>query len=291
VIGVEGLIACGLSQSGITKRAAAGELHRIYQGVYAIGRPDLTPRGQWMAAVLACGPGAVLSFVKAAALHKVRASEARLIDVTMPAGQPMPRHHGIRGHCADLARQDVTAIDGIPVTSLARTFLDLACIVSDSALERAMNQAVIIEKFDMRAIEDLLRRSKGRRGIRRLRRVLERGDLSGRNVPKSGLEVRFAELCDAAGLPKPEINRYLLLGDEYHEVDFLWRKQRVVIETDGCRYHSSGWQRARDERRDQLLSTHGFTHARLPEALIANDPTAAGRTACDLLRRDRDKGS
>ena len=109
----------------------------------------------------------------------------------------------------------------------------------------------------MRAMEDLLRRSRGRRGVRRLRNVLQRGDL-GENVPASGLEIRYRDLCAQAGLPKPEINRYLLLGDEYHKVDFLWRKERVVIETDGGRYHSTGWQRVRDAHRDTLLTKHGY---------------------------------
>lgn len=276
-------MSCGLTQSGINKRAEAGELHRVHRGVYALGRPDLSAQGRWMAAVLACGSNASLSFAKAAALHEVRQSESTITDVTVPAGRPLPCHEGVRAHRAALEPRDVTVIDGIPVTSLARTFLDLACVVGDEALERAMNQAVILKSFDTRAIEDLLRRSKGRRGVRRLRRVLERGDLSGENVPKSGLEVRYAALCAAAGLPKPEINRYLLLGDEYHQVDFLWRKERVVVETDGGPYHQTGWQRARDDHRDRLLTAYGFGHARVPDDLVENDPAAAVRVACDLL--------
>jgi very-short-patch-repair endonuclease len=103
-------------------------------------------------------------------------------------------------------------------------------------------------------------------------------------VPASGLERRYRDLCAAAGLPRPEINRYLLLGDEYHRVDFLWRRERVVIETDGDRYHSTGWQRRRDARRDEALSRHGFRHARVAEEVIEHDAARAVAIAAVLVR-------
>jgi very-short-patch-repair endonuclease len=153
----------------------------------------------------------------------------------------------------DLTSADITVIDGIPVTSVARTLLDLAATLREDQVERACDQAVINGSFDMRAMEDLLRRSRGRRGVRRLRNVLERG----------------------------------LLGDEYHQFDFLWRKQRVVIETDGGRYHSTGWQRARDAHRDTLLTKHGYGHARIAEDDIRHCPGDAVATAKALLRHGR----
>ena len=215
----------------------------------------------------------------------IRASSAAVVDVTVPAGTPFRKHTGIRCHRAALAPQDITEVDGVPVTSVARTLLDLASVLSLSALERAAKQAVIERIFDLREIEDLLKRSKGRRGIRKLRNVLEHGDLSAGNVPKSGLEEQFAAMCANAGLPKPEINRILLLGDEYHEVDFFWRRERVVIETDGDRYHSDGWQRARDARRDDLLDQFGYLHGRLHEDLIRHRPHEAMAVTRRLLGR------
>jgi very-short-patch-repair endonuclease len=122
------------------------------------------------------------------------------------------------------------------------------------------------------------------RGIRKLRAVLERGDL-GEDVPASGLERRFRNLCARAGLPKPEVNRYLLLGDEYHKVDFLWRRERAVIETDGGRYHATGWQRRRDAHRDELLSEHGFRHARISDKTLEHHPADAIATVRTLLTR------
>lgn len=217
---------------------------------------DLTPHGRWMAAVLACGDGALLSHASGAALRGLRQTAAVLIDVTIPRPSPISR---------------------------PGTLLDLASFLREPQLERACDQAVIKDDFDMREMEDLLKRSRGRRGVARLRNVLSRGDL-GEDVPASGLEVRYRDLCTQAGLPKPEINRHILLGDEYHKVDFLWRKERVVIETDGNRYHSTGWQRARDERRDQLLEKHGYRRARIPEEAIADDPEQAVAQATSLLR-------
>ena len=282
VMSARRLMEIGLRRAGIQHAVTAGRLHPIHAGVYAVGRADLTPKGHRMAAVLACGQGAVLSYAAAAADYAIRPSAASRIDVTIPRSTTLSRP-GIRVHNhLSLEPADVTVRDGIPISSVARTLLDLASVLWEPQLERACNQAVVLDLFDMRAMGDLLARSKGRRGVRRLRDVLARGDL-GANIPASGLEVRYRDLCRQAGLPEPEINRYLLLGDEYHEVDFLWRAQRVVIETDGGRYHSTGWQRARDARRDELLDAHGFRHARIAEDEIEHRPQVAVQAARNLL--------
>ena len=239
-----------------------------------------------MAAVLACGDGAVLSYAAAGALRGIRQSAAARIDVTVTRPSSIDRP-GIRVHRhPDLAAAEITEVDGIPVTSVSRTLLDLATFLREPQLERACDQAVIMRTFDMREMEQLLQRSRGRRGVRRLRNVLDRGDL-GENVPASGLETRYRDLCARAGLPKPEINRYILLGDEYHKVDFLWRKERVVIETDGGRYHSTGWQRARDQHRDTLLDRHGYGRARIAEDTIHHQPNQAVEIARTLLLQRR----
>jgi hypothetical protein len=283
VLGLKDLREIGLSDSGVRHWVAVGHLHRKHAGVYAFGRPDLSFRGKCRAALLACGPGAVLSFGTAGDLHAIRKLGSIRIDVTVHADAPLRKHTGIKCHRAELAPQDIIDLDGFPVTSVARTLLDLATVVTVQALERAAKQAVIERVFDMREIEDLLRRSRGHRGIRKLRHVLERGDLSAGNVPASGLEVRFATLCAEAGLPRPEINRWVLLGDEYHKVDFYWRRERIVIETDSNRYHSDGWQRARDARRDELLKRFGFPFARVHEDLIEATPEQAVAVARRLL--------
>jgi very-short-patch-repair endonuclease len=282
VLSLTQLMECGLTASGVRKRVAAGSLFRIHRGVYALGRPDLPAKGRWMAAVLACGPGALLSHASAAALHGIRSSAAARIDVTVRRPYSISRP-GLRVHRSpELSATDVTVIEGIPVTSVPRTLLDLATFLSQPQLERACEQAVLEGLFDLNAISELLSRSHGRPGIRNLRAVLARGDL-GENVPASGLERRFRDLCEQAGLPAPEINRHLLLGDTFHKVDFVWRAQRVVIEVDGDRYHSTGWQRRRDAERDALLLAHGYAGARVPEEQLAERPAAAVQAARALL--------
>jgi very-short-patch-repair endonuclease len=277
--------SCGLTDSGVRKRAQAGELYRKYPGVYAFGRPDLTANGRRMAAIKACEPDSCLSFVTAGDQRAMRRSSSGYIDITIPADRPIRRLKGIRCHRADLAPQDVSLVEGIPCTSVSRTLLDLATRISFEGLESAANEASVLEIFDMREMEELLNRSKGHRGIRRLRQVLEQGDISGENVPKSGLERRFARLCRSHGLPRPAINRWILLGDEYFEVDFLWRAEKVVIEVDSKRYHKTGWKLARDARRDHLLPAHGYLHDRVPEDLLKDHPLEAIRKATVLLER------
>jgi hypothetical protein len=281
------LVALGFSLNVIEHRVSIGLLHTIHRGVYALGRPDLPARGRWMAAVLACGPCAYLSHASAAALHGIRASAAARVDVTLtrPSSLTHPR---IRIHRRPaLSAADFTVVDGIPVTTVARTLLDLASLrfITEADLERACEQAILAGSFDLRQVEALLRRSRGARGIRKLRAVLARGDL-GEEIPASGLERRYRDLCAAAGLPRPEINRYLLLGDEYHKVDFLWRHERVVVEVDGRRYHSTGWQRRRDARRDEALSRHGFRHARIAEEDFEGSGDRAVDLTCSALRCD-----
>jgi hypothetical protein len=196
------LLDCGLTVSGVRKRVAAGGLHRIHAGVYAVGRPDLPTKGRWTAAVLACGPGAALSHASAAALHGIRQSATSRIDVTIPRSCSLTRP-GLRVHRrTELTAADITEIDGIPVTSVPRTLLDLATMLTTPQLERACEQAVLEGIFDLRAVSELLARSHGQCGIRSFRAVLARGDL-GSNIPASGLERRFRDLCRAAGLPPP----------------------------------------------------------------------------------------
>jgi len=279
--------SCGLTDSGVRKRVQAGELHAKYPGVYAFGRSDLTVEGHRMAAVKACGPDACLSHASAASHRGMRRTSASYIDVTIPAGRPVRRLKGIRCHRAGLLPRDLSIHNGIPCTTVSRILLELATKFADETVAAAANEAVILEIFDMREMEDLLARSKGQRGIRRLRRTLEKGDLSGENVLKSGLEKRFSDLCADHGLPKPEINRWLLLGDEYHQVDFLWRAERVVIEVDSKRYHQTGWKLARDARRDELLSVHGYSHDRVPEDLLRDKPMNALEMVRELLRGSR----
>ena len=180
----------GLQPRTVQVRAASGRLHRIHRGVYALVPRELLSRsGSFMAAVLACGPKAVLSHPltvdveeRAYAAGKIpggffkregRATERATIDVTVP-GRASRKHSGIDLHRSKtLTPDDTTEVDRIPCTTVARTQLDLAESVNRRALERAYDQAEILELFDLRALHDQLARNKGRHAIPYVRAILD----------------------------------------------------------------------------------------------------------------------
>jgi putative AbiEi antitoxin of type IV toxin-antitoxin system len=205
VLALDQCRALGLSASGARRRVARGRLHRIHRGVYAVGRPDVPVEGRWMAAVLACGEGALLSHVSAAALHRLLSSAGATIDVTVPRRVGLSRR-GIRAHRSTcLIPVDRALVGLIPCTSIPRTLLDLAGVVHRPALERACDQAEVLQVLDLDAVRELLSRTAGCPGVRRLRAVLETGQV-GENIPHTELEERFLGLCRSAELPPPGVN-------------------------------------------------------------------------------------
>jgi hypothetical protein len=158
------LSALGFSRSGVQYRVQTGRLHRIHRGVYAVGRADVSEAGRLLAAVLACGHDAVLSHHSAAALWGIRACRRRLIDVTA-----LQHHHrrrcGIAVHLVrELHPDDRAMVESIPVTSVARTLVDLAGVVRPDGLARALEETERLKLFDLRAVDALIARSQGRRG-------------------------------------------------------------------------------------------------------------------------------
>lgn len=271
VVALPQLRALGLSDRAVQARADAGRLHRMHSGVYSVGHTLLTGRGHYMAAVLACGEGAVLSHRSAADLWGLRRTDRARIDVTA-LGQGGRARRGIEVHrTAWLADGDVTVEDGIPCTSVARTLMDLARVVHRRSLERACDQAEVLELFDLRAVDELLLRLRGHPGTARLRAVLGEHEI-GATLTRSELEERFLALGEHAGLPRPRVNSTLMLEGQPHEVDFLWRSERLVVEVDGWAYHRSRWAQERDRRRDQLLSRAGWRRERFTWRQVTAEP-------------------
>jgi very-short-patch-repair endonuclease len=273
----------GFTGDAIRHRLKRGRLHRTYRGVYAVGRPDLPPEGRWMAAVLAAGEGAVLSHRSAIELWGLIPGEAdptarRRIHVSIPAGRH-PRRAGMVTHRRSLADEDVTERRRVPVTGLVLTLLDLAAVADGAELERAVNRADKLELIDPDTLRDRLEARSGTSGVAKLRQLLDRETF---RLTDSELERRFLRLARRAGLPPPE-TQARIAG---LRVDFYWPTLRLVVETDGLRYHRTPVQQARDRRRDQTLTAIGlatlrFTHrqvryepARVIEVLMA---TAARR--------------
>jgi hypothetical protein len=225
----------------------------------------------------------------AAALWNIRGSLRAAIDVTSPRG----RGRGIDGidaHCArTLTAADVDVVDGIPCTSLARTVLDLAAVVPRRQVERAIDQSEQIEAFDLRAFDDVLSRNPTLPGVSTVRAVLDgyqRAEARFSTLTENDFEEAFLALCDAAGFPRPEVQQYLTLtGGEVIRADFLWREQRLVVETDGRKYHGTYWTREQNARRDLLLAEAGWRPIRLTWRMVYLTPEETMKTFGNLLAR------
>jgi Protein of unknown function (DUF559)/Transcriptional regulator, AbiEi antitoxin len=274
----------GLSPSAVRQRVATGRLTRIHRAVYAVGHGRLTQHGHWMAAVLAYGPRAVLSHRSAAALHGIRPDNRPRIDVTLPSASARSRP-GIDVHrSTTLEAADVTTIDGIPCTTLARTLLDLAEVVPRRALERAIDQAEVLRVFDLGAVEEVLSPANGRRGAAQLKLVL--AEYAGPTLTDRELEERFFELCERAGVPRPAVNVWITLDDGIaYKADFMWREHKLIAETDGRGFHSHRAAFEHDRLRDQRLTLAGFTVVRFTWRQVVSEPESVVGALRTLLAR------
>ena len=289
VVGLRQLKEIGLSASGVRSRVARGRLHRIHRGVYAVGYPKLIGYGHWMAAVLACGPRAVLSHRSAAGLWNLRPDNRQKSDISLPSPSARAKAAIEVHRSVTLTADDVTTVDGIPCTTLARTLVDLGDVVDRRAVERAVEQAEVLRLFDLRAIERAIERAGPRRGTGLLSSVLE--NLSGPTLTASELEEAFLTLCRNAALPTPEVNAWMALPDgSAIKVDFLWRKERLAVETDGHPFHRTRQSRERDTKRDQLLRLAGFEPVRFTGRQVALEKEWVTRTLLALACRADDAG-
>jgi hypothetical protein len=250
-----------LSARAIQKRARAGLLHRLHAGVYSLVPRELLKReGLWTAAVLACRPGAVLSHRSAAALLGLRDWGYTKIEVTVPR-RSSRRHDGIKVHrSTTLTDEDVTEVDNIPCTTVARTLLDLAGVVTQRQLERAFDQAEILEVLDLTAINDQLNRNPTRPGAKAVRHVLETHYI-GRTPTWSENEEALLAITRELGIPDPETNQFVILDDGGPAIraDFVWRDRRVIVEADSRKWHDTSQRFEQDRVRDQRLTAAGWT--------------------------------
>jgi very-short-patch-repair endonuclease len=281
VVTLEQLVALGLSASAVRDRVAAGRLFPIHRGVYAVGRADVSLRGRWLAAVLACGEGSLLSNGSAAALHSFLRPSSGAIHVLVPGGSGRARP-GLRIHRSDLVDEDDRAVvDGIPCTSIARTLLDLAATVP-FLLAPACNQAEIEGKLDHAEVDLLLKRMRGHRGARRLRLALDLREPGGDRA-KSSLERRLRALCRRAGLPEPAVNDWMAIPGEEIQCDFVWHRERVVVEVDDWSTHGTKVAFENDRRRDRVLQLHGWRVVRYTRLDLEERPAHVIATLTALL--------
>jgi hypothetical protein len=282
VVDVSQLKALGLSASGVRDRVARGQLHRIHRGVYAVGHPRLTGYGRWMAAVLAYGPDAVLSYRSCAALWGVRRDARAITDISLPRKSACSRPTIIAHATTTLRPEDVTVQEGIPCTTVARMLLDLAEVIDRRGVERAVEQAEVLRLFDGRAVDAVLARADGRRGAAFLRAVLD--DFADCGLTASELEEAILALCRAAGVPAPAVNPWGALDAQEMKVDFLWRSERLIVEADGRAFHTTRHAFERDRRRDQDLLLAGYQVVRFTSGQITREPGRVAQTIKALLK-------
>ena len=264
------LLEIGYTSAAIKHRLSTGRLHRIYQGVYAVGRSELSQEGRWMAAVLAAGKKAVLSHQSAAELWGIRVRAGLMVEVVVPASN-WRRRKGVKVHRADLAAPDLRERSGIPVVSVVVALIQIAPRLSRGELERAINQADSLDHIDPETLRHELERFAGMTGVRKLREVLDRRTFA---MSRSELERRFRPIAKRAGLPMPET---CVMRNGW-EVDFLWRDLRLVVETDSLRYHRTPAQQTRDHLRDQAHQAAGDFPVRFTHSQVRYEPAHVEQT-------------
>lgn len=273
------LVELGLGKEAILHRVRSGRLHAIWPGVYAVGRPEVTQPGVWMAAVLSCGRGALLSHTSAAELWGIRPPSKGWPEVSIPANRSIGRRDRMRIHRrAALDAASATRRLAIPVTSPALTLVDLAPRLTQSQLERAVNEADRLELLDPESLREDLASVGRRHGIAVLRRLLDSRTFL---LTDSELERRFLPLARSAGLPLPQTGARV----SGYKVDFFWPNLGLVVETDGLRYHRTPAQQAADRRRDQAHTARGLTPLRFTHGQVVSDPEWVRATLAAVAER------
>jgi very-short-patch-repair endonuclease/predicted transcriptional regulator of viral defense system len=270
------LLGAGWSKDVVAAHVRSGWLRRRHRGVYLVGPLD-TPHTRAMAATLAAGPGALLSHYPAAVLWGLRPPTDGPMHVTRPAGAHS--RPGIIVHRAALHPADATHRHGIPVTSAARTLLDLAAATTLDELDRAVNEARVNRVVSDHALSEQFSRYPRHRGTVALKEVQ-------RTEPKltrSEAERLALDLIRKAGLPAPEVNSPL----HGYEVDLLWRDARLVVEIDGYAFHSSRRSFENDRRRDQHLAALGYRVIRVTWRQLTEEREAVVATITRALAERR----
>jgi hypothetical protein len=251
------------------RRREGGLLIPLHKGVYALGHGHLTREGRWMAAVLASGPGAVLSHFSGGHLWNLCGSYGPVEVLRQSGGVREDGHHGVWLHqTRRLDPFEVTVERGIPVATIERVLVDLAARTDSKRLERIFVQAYKTGRLSWPRLGHVLQRRRGRKGIGKLRQVAQEVDPQALET-RSVTEIDFLALCRKANMPTPSVNVLV----EGHLVDFLWPMQKVVVETDSWSYHGDRPTFERDRQTDVDLIAAGYDVHRATYKMLERDPT------------------
>ena len=251
------VVALGLTRHAIAHRVTTGRMHTLHRGVYAVGHPGLSVHGRRLAAVLACGDRALLSHRSAAVLHGLLPEDGGRLHVTVPMRRRPPA--GVIVHRSRIAAG--VRRDAIPVTTPARTLVDLAATAAERDVARAVEEARLLQLV---TDAELLRLARDKRGAPLLRELLADEP----SLTRSEAERLLLALVRRAGLPRPQTN-VRVAG---HEVDALWPSHRLVVEVDGFAFHSSRDAFERDRERDADLQAHGLRVIRVTWRRLVERP-------------------
>lgn len=272
------LEALGLGADAVDKRSRNGRLHRVHRGVFSLS-PSLTSRGRARAAVLACGDAAVLSHRSAAHLQGLFRAAPQRIDVTLPTRAGRRKRPGITIHRSAITSAEITTDGCLPVTSLARTLLDLAEVVPHRILIAAIDRAEDLRLLDLRDVRAALDAHPHRHGAAKLTKAI--AQYAQGPVARSVLERDFLALCTGHGLPKPRVNRSL----GAYEADFHWPEHRLVAETDGRAHHQRRRAFTKDRVRDAELLVDGWRTVRFTYAQVLHEAAWVAAILRRLLTR------
>lgn len=270
----------GYSRAGVRKLVESGRLHPLYRGVYAVGHTEISERGRCLAAVLAVGPGALLSYYSAGWLWGLWAGSPAPFEVTAVVA----RHHRppkgvVRHRARNLVGDDRAMVDGIPVTSAARTLLDLAWRLRSDQIARVLARAEDLKLLDLDAIHDVIERNRGHHGARRLGFALATYE---RPIwTRSEFERRFVDALLAAGLPRPATG----WNEVGYEIDVYWPDLRFGIELDSFATHGNRQAFETDRERDLDFALARIETIRITERRFHRDPAAVVAGVETLLAR------
>jgi very-short-patch-repair endonuclease len=268
----------GFGDEAIKLRVDAMRLQAVHREVFAVGHARLGTAGRRWAAVLAYGEGALLSHRSAAGLWGLMRWHRGPVDVTAGTGrQGVRRKEGIFIHRGSIHPEDRTRLNGIPVTTVARTLFDVAEFVDFGRLESAWEEADRLKLLELRAVERVCERGYGRRALKPIERLLAAAQAP--TLTRSPLEYRFAAFCRQRRLPAPSFNT-TVLG---REVDALWPRERLAVELDGWEFHRHRAAFERDRARDSALMVAGYRVIRVTHQRLTREGDALAREIAELL--------
>jgi predicted transcriptional regulator of viral defense system len=286
--GQHGVVACwqlkrmGIGDDAVKLRIRNARLHRIYRGVYAVGHTVVPIRGQRMAAVLTAGGGAVLSDRDAAAEWSMLRKTSGRIHVTAP--RALRPRRGLLLHCRRLPADEVTCLDGIPITTVPRTIFDLAATEPRRRVEQALHESEVQRLTDALSLPDLVERYPHTPGVRTIRAILaERG--AGETITREGLVDLFLAFGDELRFPRPLTDYWITANGRSYECDAVYLEQRVIVELDGYATHSTRRKFESDRVRDRDLQLAGWIVVRVTWHQLRHERDALARDLRRLLAR------